>query len=790
MSRGVRRPRLVVPRARRRQRAHRALVGRARDRGEHPADPRDRAGRAADAAGVRLRACTTTSSRRRMPRRPAPSATPCASRCAFWEPRIDVDRRHRSRSTTPTRACSADRHRLRDPRHERPAQPRLPVLRHPATDLGATAMTCHAPTSTTAASRTSSTTPSASSPLRCPEWTDHNVSDPGVTLIETFAFMTDELLYRLNRVPDRLYLAFLDLHRRRRCSRRRRRRADVVLLARRAARPTPVVVPARTEVGTPRTETAESIVFATTDDLRDPAALAHATSATGRAGRAMVRDAHLGRDTFDAFADPAEGRRRAPPRPRRPRRGPRDHASHLDCAVRGVGVDPLDPPIVWEAWNGSGWTPCDVVVGRHRRAQPPGDVVLIVPRDHVVIRHRRTSARAGCTADRASARRRCRRTRRRRSSAPRPPRPSAGWSHAMHAHSVDDEILGLSRGRARPVVPARASVRWSTTARRSSSRCGAGGGWDEWTEVDSFAGSADGDRHVIGGPHSRHRAVPARGARGRRGDSAPTGRCRRRAHRCGCRATASAADVAGNVGARALSVLRSTVPFVSERGKPRGRARRHRRRDRRGGEGARSARAAHARPRGDRCRTTSSSPSAPPPASPARTRSPRPRRVGVRLLVVPTAVGRRRRPHRVRGPRAERRTAGTRSASDLEPRRTVGARLVIERPRLPGRHGRREARRASAGRRRAAAQGRARGALPVLRPDPRRCRRAPDGRSDGPCSPARCTRCCRRCPGRSSWTRCCSSARTRSTGKRGEPRAAHRPRARTPSCSASRTACA
>ena len=46
---------------------------------------------------------------------------------------------------------------------------------------------------------------------RCPEWTDHNVSDPGVTLIETFAFMTDELLYRLNRVPDRMYITFLDL---------------------------------------------------------------------------------------------------------------------------------------------------------------------------------------------------------------------------------------------------------------------------------------------------------------------------------------------------------------------------------------------------------------------------------------------------------------------------------------------------------------------------------------------------------------------------------------------------
>ena len=46
---------------------------------------------------------------------------------------------------------------------------------------------------------------------RCPEWTDHNVSDPGVTLIELFAWMTDQLLYRLNRVPDRNYVKFLDL---------------------------------------------------------------------------------------------------------------------------------------------------------------------------------------------------------------------------------------------------------------------------------------------------------------------------------------------------------------------------------------------------------------------------------------------------------------------------------------------------------------------------------------------------------------------------------------------------
>src|SRR5215475_14247429 len=46
---------------------------------------------------------------------------------------------------------------------------------------------------------------------RCPGWTNHNVSDPGVTLIEAFAWMTDLLLYRLNRVPDRNYVKFLEL---------------------------------------------------------------------------------------------------------------------------------------------------------------------------------------------------------------------------------------------------------------------------------------------------------------------------------------------------------------------------------------------------------------------------------------------------------------------------------------------------------------------------------------------------------------------------------------------------
>jgi predicted phage baseplate assembly protein len=45
----------------------------------------------------------------------------------------------------------------------------------------------------------------------CPEWTDYNLSDPGITLIELFAWMTELMVYRLNRVPEKNYIKFLDL---------------------------------------------------------------------------------------------------------------------------------------------------------------------------------------------------------------------------------------------------------------------------------------------------------------------------------------------------------------------------------------------------------------------------------------------------------------------------------------------------------------------------------------------------------------------------------------------------
>src|SRR6516225_6486371 len=48
-------------------------------------------------------------------------------------------------------------------------------------------------------------------PVYTPEWTDHNASDPGITLLELFAFLGENLLYRFNQIPESTRLAFLKL---------------------------------------------------------------------------------------------------------------------------------------------------------------------------------------------------------------------------------------------------------------------------------------------------------------------------------------------------------------------------------------------------------------------------------------------------------------------------------------------------------------------------------------------------------------------------------------------------
>jgi hypothetical protein len=47
-------------------------------------------------------------------------------------------------------------------------------------------------------------------PVYCPEWTNFNDADPGMTLVQLFAWMTEMTIYRLNRVPDATYIHFLN----------------------------------------------------------------------------------------------------------------------------------------------------------------------------------------------------------------------------------------------------------------------------------------------------------------------------------------------------------------------------------------------------------------------------------------------------------------------------------------------------------------------------------------------------------------------------------------------------
>jgi predicted phage baseplate assembly protein len=44
-----------------------------------------------------------------------------------------------------------------------------------------------------------------------PEWSDHNASDPGIALLELFAYLGESLLYRFNQIPDATKVAFLRL---------------------------------------------------------------------------------------------------------------------------------------------------------------------------------------------------------------------------------------------------------------------------------------------------------------------------------------------------------------------------------------------------------------------------------------------------------------------------------------------------------------------------------------------------------------------------------------------------
>lgn len=392
---------------------------------------------------------------------------------------------------------------------------------------------------------------------RCPEWTDHNVSDPGVTLIETFAYMTDALLYRLDRVPDRLYVAFLDLlgitlHP------PTAARADLTFWLS-AAQPEPVVLPAGTEAATVRTEADDAVVFATTRELVvPPRRLEHVVTQTADGGAAPRADELASGAAFPVFA--------ARPAPGDVLRVGLDDAApacavvlRFDCDVQGVGVDPDYPPLVWEAWDGERWAACDVERDGTGGLNRAGDVVLHVPATHAAtvldglrggwLRCRVVEAEAGYPFYSASPTVRSLSAFTIGSTVP-----------AVHAQTVRGEVLGQADG-----VPGQTFLvaQHPVLADGVALTLDVAGadGWETWEEVASFAGTGPQDRvfavdRAMGqvqlppavreadGSLLAYGAVPAAGAT-----------VRLPAYRTG-------GGPAGNVAAHAVTVLRRSVPYV------------------------------------------------------------------------------------------------------------------------------------------------------------------------------------------------------------------------------------
>lgn len=97
------------------------------------------------------------------------------------------------------------------------------------------------------------------------EWTDHNLSDPGITFIDLFAWLAEMQIYFLDRVTDRNFLKFLKLLGGSPAP-ARAATADVSLALSDPAGP-PVLFPKGSQVAAVDPVSAERIVFETVEDV-------------------------------------------------------------------------------------------------------------------------------------------------------------------------------------------------------------------------------------------------------------------------------------------------------------------------------------------------------------------------------------------------------------------------------------------------------------------------------------------------------------------------------------------
>jgi len=224
-------------------------------------------------------------------------------------------------------------------------------------------------------------------PHRCKEWTDHNVSDPGVTLLELFAWMTELLLYRVNQVPDRMYVKFLEMIGVRLLPPLPASAPVTFYLS--AAQTHDLIIPENTEVATTRTESAPAIIFSTEKDLtiRPPVLIGAFTRDVDRGQESQWEEHDL-----EQISLPGHSLKVFSPDPNpddafylafRPDLSHHVLALIMTCEYAGGrGSNPDDPPVQWEVWQGGAvrWAPCEVEKDSTRGFnEEAGEVVLHLP---------------------------------------------------------------------------------------------------------------------------------------------------------------------------------------------------------------------------------------------------------------------------------------------------------------------------------------------------------------------------------------------------------------------------
>jgi predicted phage baseplate assembly protein len=399
-------------------------------------------------------------------------------------------------------------------------------------------------------------------PRYCPEWTDHNLSDPGITLLELFAWMVDILLYRLNRVPDKNYVKFLELIGLR-LEPARAATADLTFRLT-APQPADVEIPRGTAVGTVRTGTRDAISFTTDRSLpiRVPI-LAHVLAS---------REGSRFHDYQPALDDPRQGLGVFSDAPRENDAlylgfgnvlSAHILAISLRCRIEGIGVDPTDPPLAWEAW--------DALDNRWASLRQEQDSTGGLNRDGIVILHLPYQAAASVVDGKLAFWIRCRVLR------PRPGQAGYGESPritgvavesiggmvpASHAFKIQGEAIGTSDGtpgqhfqlQVQPVLPRLEGETLEVE--------GDDGSFEPWIEVSDFGGSGPKDCHFVlddatGTIELGPRIRTPRGEEHQAGHAPPEGRhLRFKSYRSG-------GGLVGNVGARTLTVLKSSIPYVA-----------------------------------------------------------------------------------------------------------------------------------------------------------------------------------------------------------------------------------